>query len=351
MRLLLFPLFGSLASVLTLAVVVDLFEKLDTFLDHDVPFTLITRYYAATIPFLLVLVLPITMLVAVLFCLGGMARRNELVAITAAGISLYRVVLPVFLVALVVSAVGLVFTTEIVPRGQTTANEIYDHEIKERPRISGSSRRDLSYLGADGRFFLIRRFDGKKGRMDDVVVQQFSGGTLVHRLDAEYAEWTGDRWEFHNGFLREFGSHGPPHVEPFTQRAFAEIVERPEDFLRTVKESDEMTFRELSEHITRTAASGGDITRLLVDRHARYSFPLASFIVALLGAPLTGAIRRGGHAVGFGIALLVGFLYYILLQTGETFGYNGTLPPLLAAWLPNLVFLVIGCTALWKTRK
>ena len=351
MRSLLVPLFGSVGSILTLAIVVDLFEKLDTFLDNDVPMLLVGRYYAATIPFLFLLILPITMLISVLFSLGGLARRNELVAMTAAGVSLYRIVLPVVLVSLVVSAVGLAFTTEIVPRGQDTANDIYDHEIRGRPRISGTSRRDLSYLGAGGRFFLIRRFDGKRGRMDDVVVQQFSGGTLVHRVDADHAEWNGTEWIFHDGFLREFGNHGPPRVEPFRERTFGEIREKPGDFLRTVKESDEMTLRELSDHIDRTRASGGDVTRLLVDRHARLSFPFASFIVVLLGAPLTGAIRRGGHAVGFGIALLVGFIYYILLQTGETFGYNGTLPPMMAAWLPNLVFLVVGAVGLWKTRK
>ena len=66
---------------------------------------------------------------------------------------------------------------------------------------------------------------------------------------------------------------------------------------------------------------------------------------------MTGAIRRGGHAVAFGAALLVGFVYYILLQTGETFGYNGTLSPFVAAWVPNFVFLIVGIGALWKTRK
>lgn len=336
---------------LTLAIVVDLFEKLDTFLDHDVPLLLIGHYYAATIPFLVALLLPVTMLIGVLFALGGMARRNELIAMTAAGVSLYRILLPMLASGFLLSVAGLGLATQLVPRGNAISGDIYDHEIKERPRITGSTRRDLSYLGAGGRFFVIRRYDGDKGRMDEVAVQQFDKGTLTQRIDAEYALWDGKKWIFHNGFLRRFHNHSPPEVEPFQERTFDDIREKPHDFLRPDKEPDEMTLRELSDHIHRTAASGGDVRGLLVDRHTRYSFPFASFIVVLLGAPLTGAIRRGGHALGFGIALLVGFVYYILLQVGETFGDNGSLPPIVAAWLPNAVFTAIGGVALVKTRK
>lgn len=351
LRSLAVPLAGSLGAFLTLALVVDLFEKLDTFIDHEVAAGLVTQYYAATLPFLFIIILPIAALIGVLFSLGGMARRNELVAMTAAGVSLYRLLRPVMAAGLLVSLVGLVFTTEIVPRGNFHSNDIYDHEIKDRPRVSGSSRLDLHYLGAGGRFFLIRRYDGKRGRMDQVVVQEFAGGTLVRRIDAVSADWKDDHWVFREGFLREFYEDRPPNVEPFTERTFDEIIEEPRDFLRTVKDPDEMALGELRDHIRRTAMSGGDVTRLQVDLHTRYSFPFASFIVMLLGAPLTGAIRRGGHALGFGLALLVGFVYYILLQIGETYGHNGTLPPVVAAWLPNIVFLGLGIWGLIKTPK
>jgi lipopolysaccharide export system permease protein len=186
--------------------------------------------------------------------------------------------------------------------------------------------------------------------MRDVVVQQFALGTLVHRIDAGEANWEEGRWVFRHGFIRRFGNGGV-EAEEFEERAFPEIRETPRDFLRTVKDAEEMPLDELREHVRRTRQSGGDATRLSVDTHMRWSFPFASFIVVLLGAPLTGAIRRGGHALGFGLALLVGFTYYVLLEIGKTFGYNATLPPLLAAWLPNLVFVALGVFGLWRTRK
>jgi len=350
-RSLLFPLLGALGVFLTVAVVVDLFERLDTFIDHGVRVRFVLEYYAATLPFLFILILPVATLIGVLFSLGGMARRNELIAMTASGISLYRILAPVVVTGFLLTLVGMAFSVDLVPRGNDTSREIYDHVIKERPRILGDIRRDVNYLGAGGRYYLIRQFDGRNGTMQDVVVQQFARGTLVHRIDAATAEWKDGVWELHDGFIRRFHEDGRVEAEPFDVRRFPELVEKPSDFLRTVKKPDEMTLSELREHVHRTRASGGDVRRLRVDEHIRWAFPFSCVIVILLGAPLTGAIRRGGHALGFGLALLVGFVYYVLLEFGKTFGYKGTVPPMLAAWLPNLVFTALGAVGLWKTRK
>lgn len=342
---------GALGAFLAVTIVVDVFERLDTFLDHHVRLILVLQYYVATLPFLVSVVLPIATLIGVLFALGGMARRNELVAMTAAGVSLYRVLAPLLLTGVALSAIGLVFSTELAPRGTRLADDVWDHEIKERPRMRGNMRRDLNYLGAGGRIFLIRRYDGSKGRMEDVVVQQFAHGTLVHRIDAKTAVWHDGNWVFRDGYLRRFREDGPPQVEAFQERVFDEIHETPRDLLQVVGEPDEMTLGELRDQAHRTASSGGDVTRFAVDEHARWSFPFASFVVILLGAPLAGAIRRGGQALGFGLALLLGFGYYILLRIAQTYGLNGTLPPWAAAWLPNMAFLIAGAFGFWKTRK
>lgn len=351
LRSLFTPLAATVIAFLTIAIVVNLFEELDTFIDNEVPAVTIFKYYAAVVPGFFTIILPIAALIGALFCLGGMARRSELIAMTASGIDLYRILRPVLAAGLALSLLSLFFTLEITPRTEFTVGEIKDYEIKNRPVISGSSRRDLNYLGSGGRFYLIRRFEGDRGEMSDVVVQQFADGTLVRRIDAARATWEEDHWVFRDGYVRFFPAHGTVEAEPFEDRVFSEITERPTDFLRIVKEPDEMTTLELRDQIRRTQLSGGDGTRLEVEWYRRLSFPFSNFIVILLGAPLTGAVRRGGHALGFGLALLIGFLYYVLLEIGRTFGTNGTLPTPLAAWLPNLVFAALGIVGLWRTRK
>jgi lipopolysaccharide export system permease protein len=345
------PMTASTGAFLTVAVVVDLFERLDTFLDNHVAAGLITKYYLAKLQFLFVLVLPVATLIGVLFSLGGMARRSELIAMTSSGISLYRILMPLLFAGLGISLLAAVFTVEIVPRGNEISSDILDHEIKGRPRLERDLRSDLNYLGMGGRYFLMRTFDGKKNIMKDVVVQSFAGGTLVQRIDAQSAEWENGAWTFHDGYLRKFLPNGRVEAQPFTSRVFTDIKEEPHDFLRPIKEPIEMTLGELIEHTKRSKLSGADVTRLLVEKHRRFSFPFANFLVVLLGAPMTGAIRRSGHAVGFALALFVGFVYYVLLEIGSTLGLNGTLPASIAAWLPNFAFLLAGLYGLYKTRK
>jgi lipopolysaccharide export system permease protein len=346
-----FPMTASTGAFLTVAVVVDLFERLDTFLDNHVAAALIAKYYLAKLQFLFVLVLPVATLIGVLFCLGGMARRSELIAMTSSGISLYRILAPLLVAGFAISLIATAFTVEIVPRGNEISSDILDHEIKGRPRLDRDLRTDLNYLGMGGRYFLMRTFDGKKNTMRDVVVQEFAEGTLVQRIDAKSADWENGVWVFHDGYRRKFLPNGRVEAQPFDDRIFPDIKEEPRDFLRPIKEPIEMTLSELIEHTKRSRLSGGDVTRLLVEKHRRFSFPFANFLVVLLGAPMTGAIRRSGHAVGFALALFVGFLYYVLLEVGGTLGINGTLPASTAAWLPNLVFLLAGLYGLYKTRK
>jgi lipopolysaccharide export system permease protein len=346
------PLVASLAAFLAVAIIVDLFERLDTFLDNRVAAPVILEYYAAKLQFLAALTLPVSCLIAVLFALGGMARRNELVAMAASGIGLHRILAPILAAGFAVSLAAMALTMEVVPRANEVATDILDHEIRGRPRMTGDQRVDLNYLGAGGRYYLMRVFDGSKNTMRDVVVQQFARGTLVRRIDARTATWNDDgTWIFRDGFLRTFHEDGRVDAEPFDERAFPELRETPRDFLRPIKEPNEMTLGELVEQTKRAHLSGGDVTRLLVETHRRIAFPFASFVVILLGAPLTGAIRRGGHAVGFAAALFVGFLYYVLLEVGGTFGLSGQLPASVAAWLPNVVFLGLGILGLVKTRK
>lgn len=345
------PTILSTGAFLVVAVVVDLFERLDTFLDNHVAAATIAKYYLAKLQFLFVLMLPVATLIGVLFSLGGMARRNELIAMTSAGVGLTRILRPILVAGLVLSLIAAAFTLEAVPRGNEVAADILDHDIKGRPRPRGDQRHDLNYLGTGGRFFLIRSFDGTRSEMKDVVVQQFAGGTLSERLDAKRATWKDGAWTFHDGYRRRFLENGRVDAEAFEEKVFPEINEEPRDFLRAIKEPNEMPLGELLEYEKRAGASGGDVTKLLVEKHRRFSFPFANFLVILLGAPLTGAIRRGGHAVGFALALLVGFLYYVLLEIGGTFGMSGRLPPVIAAWLPNLVFLAVGIFALGRTRK
>ncbi|MBN1826713.1 MAG: LPS export ABC transporter permease LptG [Candidatus Eisenbacteria bacterium] len=348
LRRYLLALLTALIAFIAIFLILDLFEKLDDFIDHGVPIPVVGLYYLYRIPEILLLMLPVGMLLACLFSLGQHARNNEFTAIIGAGISLRRAILPVIAAAFVVSLAALAFGEFLAPPAAVRVKEIDDEMIRPgRSRIR-SVRRDLSFLAEGGRFFRIDRLDVAKGEMENVVVQRLQENRLTERIDAKTAEWVDGTLVFRDGFFRRFSEEGLEEAVPFVERPEPAIRETPEDFAAVQKSPRQMSFRELTAHIRKARQSGGEVRKEEVELNMKIAFPFTSFLLVLLGAPLASLLRRGGNAVGFSIALALCFVYYLALRVGQSFGHNGYLPPLLAAWAGNILFGVAG---IWLFRK
>jgi lipopolysaccharide export LptBFGC system permease protein LptF len=150
--------------------------------------------------------------------------------------------------------------------------------------------------------------------------------------------------------VREFNGE-QEQVMAFEQLQGTELDERPENFERRQKRPEEMDYWQLRDYIRRVERSGGEAQREKVDLFLKIAFPFASFIIVLFGAPLASNPRRSGAAVSFGISLFICFIYYSVLRLGQAWGYKGSLPPALAAWLGNILFGAAGVVVLWKAKK
>jgi lipopolysaccharide export system permease protein len=181
-------------------------------------------------------------------------------------------------------------------------------------------------------------------------VQQFDGDTLVRRVDARKASWKQDRWLFSNGYVRTF-EDGREHVEAFDTLTVREMHERPEDFEEDQIDVEDMNFSQLRRFITKVERSGVDAQKYLVDLNFKFSFPFAGAIFCLIGVALSSGKRKPSIATGFGLTLVVSFLYYTLLRVGQTLGHNAVLPPFLAAQMGNIVFLIIGVVLLRRANR
>jgi len=186
--------------------------------------------------------------------------------------------------------------------------------------------------------------------MQDVSLQEFRGGELVRRVDAANASWNGGRWVFEKGFMRTF-AHGAESAQAFDRLAVSGIAERPEDFAKKTPEPDQMSYRELRSYVSRLRASGARVENFLVDLHLKLAFPLVNFIVVLIGTSLATRLRMQGAALGFGLSVLIAFLYYAFMRTGQALGHNGALPPYVAAWLGDLVFGAVGIIMVAQAQK
>ncbi len=340
----------AVVAFVLIYITVNVFEEIDNFIDHDARIRDVARYYLYNIPFVLTYVIPVSLLLGTVFSMGVMARRNETTALLASGVSLRRIAAPIFAVALLVSVGSVFFNDAVVPRANRHMNEIMRHDIERRESDDPDIKSDFRYLGAGGFVYLAQSYSRSNETLYDVVVQQFDENTMIRRIDAKRARWVNNHWLFLNGYERTFDSAGE-HVEKFDSLQVKEMTETPDDFGQEEIDEEDMTYHELTHYIDRVRRSGGSVDKYLVDLHFKFSFPFAGSIFVLIGVALASGKRKPSIATGFGLTLVVSFIYYALLRVGQTLGHNGVMPPLLAAQLGNVIFLAIGLFMLNRANR
>jgi lipopolysaccharide export system permease protein len=340
----------GLAGFIAIFVVVDVIEKMDVFLDHRAAPGLILRFYAARAPEVVVQVLPVALLLATFLALGQLNKFGELTAMRSTGLSLMRLLRPVFATATTACVASLVLSEFVVPGANRDRIRIWEQQIQGMRRAEVTERADVTYLGEGGRIYYMRLYLVTERRMHEVSVQEFRAGRLTRRIDAAEATWDGARWVFASGMMRTFEG-GREVARPFTRVAVGGIAERPEDFAKESREPQEMNYFELRRYVERLRASGARVANYLVDLHLKLAFPLINVIVVLIGAPLATRLRMQSAALGFGLSVAISFLYYAFLRTGQALGHNGALPPYLAAWLADLVFGSVGVVMTARAQR
>jgi lipopolysaccharide export system permease protein len=340
----------SVLAFLVIFVVVDVIERLDTFIDKNVPVLTVVQYYLLYAPFIVVLTLPVAMLLASLFSISSLSRHQELAAMKAAGLSLYRILLPLFVMAFLVSLFCMLFGEFLIPYTNELKGDIWKTQIKKKSPQADLIQRDVYLQGRGGLIYYVRQYDGRRQIGQDVLLQRYEDEHLVTRIDARQMVWEDSCWVFRDGLVRRFTGQDEK-LTAFQELRRPDLTERPEDFLKRRKDPEEMNYQELLRYIHHVERSGGETQRERVDLYLKIAFPFASFIIVLFGAPLASSPRRSGAAVSFGISLFICFIYYSTLRLGQALGYKGALPPALSAWLGNIVFGAAGLFVLWRARK
>ncbi len=340
----------SMIAFTIIYVTIDLFEELDNFIDKKARLEQVFQYYFYSAPFIITYVTPVSLLLASIFSMGALARRNELTAMISAGISLTRISLPLLLTASAISAGVIFFNDAVVTKSNRERLKIKHFDIEGRRRDNPHSKENLHYLGRDGIVFLAGKYDHRNRILHDVVLQEFEHNTLVRRIDAKRSVWDGDHWVFFKGFNRTFAADSE-RVNAFESLSVDGLDETPDDFAKEEIDEENMSMSELREYIERVRKSGGAVESYMVDFYFKFSFPFAGAIFVLLGISFTSGKRKQSVATGFGVTLLISFIYYGILRAGRTLGQNGVLEPFLAAQMGNMAFLILGAFLLRKANR
>lgn len=355
LRKFLYVCFFGLFAFWLIFLVVDIIEHIDLFIDRGASFILVVKYYLYYSPFILVMVLPVAMLLSSLFSLGILAKNNELTAMKTNGISLYRILFPLFILAFMVSLLVLGVNELVVPYTNQKRTYTRKVEIEKKAKPKDILYQNVYTQGEEGRIFYLNTFNSQKKEGKEVLVQRFEKNRLKEQIEAKKMRWTEYAWIFENGIYRIFSdSLEQSEVEEFqrfSQLQRKDIKIKPEAFTKPQKKPEEMNYRELRHYTKLKKTARQDVSKEQTDLYMKIAYPFISFILVLFGSPLAANPKRGSLTINFAITLGIAFTYWFLLRTAQTFGHTQKLSPFLAAWITNFIFAGLGIFLLVKARK
>ena len=345
----------TLTGFVCVILVVDLIENLDRFIDNAIPARITLKYYIYAIPWFLNISLPMSMLISTVFSIGLLAKRNELTAMKATGISLYRIAIPIIVIGLIVSFISFELDNKWVSKGNEVRYNIEREYMKRRSRVKHhTDLRDVFLQKNEKTHISIGRYKVETTIGRSITAISLENGIVSRRMDARGIEWLDSLnvWNVTDFSLREFKPTGEvKNINMSRGDTLLDLNFTPQDITQQSKTADEMSFADLTIRIDQLKNNGVDTTKWEVNRLFKISFAFTNLIVVLFGLPLVVMKSKGGLSFGAGMGIFVIFIYYAFIKFGMSMGYKGIMSPLAAAWLGNVLFSIGGVLLLVFARK
>lgn len=332
--------FFCIAMIMAIVVVFDFNEKLDKFVNQDVSwYEIIVHYYLNFIPYFGVKFSPLFIFISVIYFTSKLASDTEIIAILASGVSFRRMVQPYLLAAGFLAVTTFLLNSFWIPQANKTRLAFEDKYTK---RNVTDFTRHVQMEIEPGVIMYIDRFEKTSNTGYDFFLEKYDGKILVSRLTASAIHQDSTyRWRLDNYMLRTFSG-----LKESIQRGASldtALKVKPDEFFFVKGWSEQLTTPELREYLGRQSERGvANIKEYQVEYYRRFSFPFSAFILTLIGVSLASRKVRGGMGLHLGIGMLISFSYILLDTVSGTFAEGGTLSPIVAVWLPNILFFLIA---------
>jgi len=324
-----------------LFLIITVFQLLDQITRHNIESMIVANYLFFLTPFIINYMTPMAILVSVMVTFGLLEKSSQIVVLKASGISIYRLAAPAMLCSVLLS--GAVFLNQdyILPFTNRRQDNLL-HLIRsgqEPPQTSFQTDHKWIF-GADSRVYNYEHFSPKENGFARLRILEFTREpfAISRHIFAQKAEWDSgtESWVLQDGWERKFEGDQQT-FEAFDERRM-KLPERPDYFKKDSRESQMMTLAELGRHINDLARSGFDVLDLRIDLHRKIAFPATCVVMMIVGLPFAFSVGKRGALYGVTIGIAIGLFYWGLLGLFEQMGRYEVLPPLLAAWGPNLMF-------------
>jgi lipopolysaccharide export system permease protein len=332
-----------------LLIVIDLTDHVQAYLERHIPTRDIALSYLFWIPDSMFMVLPAAVLFATVFSIGAFTRHAEVTAAKASGISFYRLVAPILFGALL--AFGFDWGLgKIVPMTNQRRSQL----LQEDKASVGNSRFNFAVAGEYGRVYKAYELRTDSGRIRQLQIERKGKGadypTYLMIADTATFDAKTGRWTLKNGSLNVIADSGPNLAVSFAQARDNRFVERPVEMMAKPPDPHDMTYEALTRAITALERSGGDANLLRVERALKIAIPATCLIIALFGAPLATSTQRGGSAYGIAVSLATTMIFLLMIQLTRAIGGKGVIAPDFAAWIPGVLFGIMGFILLARVR-
>lgn len=335
----------TILLIISVSIVFDINEKIDSFLAPEVTmYEIVFHYYLNFVPYYANMFSPLFVFISVIFFTTKMAEHSEIIAMLSSGMSFRRLLRPYFLSALVISSITFVLNNYVIPPGNKLRLDfenayVRNKSIKYAEGVHLEIEKDV--------FFFISNYHAPEKTGYSFALEHFDGRDLVSRLTADRVEYdTLGRWTLHNYRHRKFGAYHEELSSGYSMDTIIPIA--PEDFLVSEKDVESLTSPQLSEYIGKQSERGvGNAKLFAIELHKRYAAVFSAFILTFIGAVLSSKKVKNGMGLNITIGLGMSFGYILFTTITSTFAVSGSMPPWLSAWLPNFIFVILAL-GLWR---
>ncbi len=333
--------FFTIGLIILIVIVFDISEKIDDFIENNAPLSeIIFSYYLTFIPFFTNMFSPLFTFIAVVFFTSKIAYNTEIVAILSSGISFRRLLRPYLISATFIAVLSFYLGNFLIPKTNEIRMEFEDKYIF---RKLNNTKRNIHIQNQPGELLYVESFNNNNLTGYHFTWEKFEGEKMVYKLNANNISYDtiAEKWDIRKYNIRRVEDGVQNFEKGDSMSAVFNIT--PTDYSDKIIRMDVMDYFELNTFIEKAKIKGSEnIKFYLVEKHKRVSFPFATLILTVIGASLSSRKVRGGMGLHLAIGITLSFTYIIFMQISTVFANYGTLSPLVAVWIPNIIFTFIA---------
>jgi len=342
--------FFAISLLIVIVIIFDVSENIDEFFEHNAPWDeTIFTYYVNFIPYFINLFSYLFTFISVIFFTSKMASNTEIVAILSSGISFNRLLRPYLISALILALMSFYLSNFLIPK-TNIKRRVFKNQYIET--LNKDMDRNIHQQIHPGNFVYLENFNKSNEVGYKFTLEDVGDNALRYKMTADKIQWDSltQKWKIFNYFIRTIDSTGEHIVQGARMDTALNLI--PEDLYIKKEDFEEMNFWQLNAQIVKEDLKGSETAKVYkIEKHQRIASPFATIVLTLIGFALSSRKVRGGIGMHLGIGITITFTFILFAKISTTFATNGNLNPALAAWIPNIIFGIVGILLIRMAQK